>query len=75
MSELMIKPPLERSKIELEIILRWEDDGGQIFERRQPNKPVIYGYGSGTCKTNDECQRNTNSRLGKDVTSSTLATV
>ena len=32
----LIKPQLERTEIELEAILRWEDDGGQMLDVGSP---------------------------------------
>jgi hypothetical protein len=32
----LIKPQLERTEIELEAILRWEDDGGQMLDVDNP---------------------------------------
>jgi hypothetical protein len=28
----LIQPPLERTRVELESILRWEEDGGQVVK-------------------------------------------
>jgi hypothetical protein len=33
------KPPVKKTKTEVETILRWEDDGGQMLEADRPVDP------------------------------------
>jgi len=35
---ILIKSPLKKTKTEIETILRWEDDGGQILNAVDPSK-------------------------------------